>query len=467
MSGALNRPAAVGHIGAQLVVEEFASYPSTVTLMQAYSEQEQWEGDKKSILLEHFRSDIDYGARGANPKQFLKLHNKDANLASTRYVPSGSYTGYGVAGRHDRETRSQFELRMQADADLSAQASMADLSRGTRSVPGSRAGTPFGLSGAPSAVDPRPRTSMASLGLRHPRPITPGDFPDPWLSAGSGSASDLGESLASAFGGSREAILPKAAQEAQDKRYPRPDESGGFKRSVLRRLAATATQVQKRTQQARSSQYYPSLAVLVADVVEASGLDQDGDANTVAILDDTFVKFRELAEVHYQAKSLQVAGNKFCALGGVRYSTASSCIGGGEEPTPDGEPEGVMLGADDLPVSWGERSLEATTSFLEGRYERLSATASRQSMVDAGGTSESEVPEPTNGVLDQIVQLGLALQRCVAHMNDEAAAGRATRPRLAVRIGIALGPASTRAFCHYAAPYPFCMENPYMYSKCQ
>ena len=139
----------------------------------------------------------------------------------------------------------------------------------------------------------------------------------------------------------------EAAQEAQDKRYPRPDESGGFKRSVLRRLAATATQVQKRTQQARSSQYYPSLAVLVADVVEASGLDQDGDANTVAILDDTFVKFRELAEVHYQAKSLQVAGNKFCALGGVRYSTASSCIGGAEEPTPDGEPEGVMLGADD------------------------------------------------------------------------------------------------------------------------
>ena len=29
------------------------------------------------------------------------------------------------------------------------------------------------------------------------------------------------------------------------------------------------------------------------------------------------------------------------------------------------------------------------------------------------------------------------------------------------------GPASTRAFCHYAAPYPFCMENPYRYSKCQ
>ena len=187
---------------------------------------------------------------------------------------------------------------------------------------------------------------------------------------------------------------------------------------MLRRLAATATQVQKRTQQARSSQYYPSLAVLVADVVGASGLDQDGDANTVAILDDTFVKFRELAEVHYQAKSLQVAGNKFCALGGVRYSTASSCIGGGEEPTPDGEREGVMLGgqwagavgADDMPVSWGERSLEATTSFLEGRYERLSAAASRQSTVDGGGTSESEVPEPTNGALDQIVQLGLALQ---------------------------------------------------------
>ena len=43
---------------------------------------------------------------------------------------------------------------------------------------------------------------------------------------------------------------------------------------MLRRLAATATQVQKRTQQARSSQYYPSLAVLVADVVEASGLHQ-------------------------------------------------------------------------------------------------------------------------------------------------------------------------------------------------
>ena len=43
---------------------------------------------------------------------------------------------------------------------------------------------------------------------------------------------------------------------------------------MLRRLAATATQVQKRTQQARSSQYYPSLAVLVADVVGASGLDQ-------------------------------------------------------------------------------------------------------------------------------------------------------------------------------------------------
>ena len=37
--------------------------------------------------------------------------------------------------------------------------------------------------------------------------------------------------------------------------------------------------------------------------------------------------------------------------------------------------------------------------------------------------------------------LGPAPQRCVAHMNDEAAAGRAERPRLAVRIGIALGPA--------------------------
>jgi hypothetical protein len=21
--------------------------------------------------------------------------------------------------------------------------------------------------------------------------------------------------------------------------------------------------------------------------------------------------------------------------------------------------------------------------------------------------------------------------------------------------------------CHYAAPYPFCMDNPYRYSKCQ
>ena len=70
----------------KLVVEEFASYPSTATLMRAYGEQERWEGDKKSILLEHFRSDIDYGARGAAPKEFLRLHNKDANLASTRYV---------------------------------------------------------------------------------------------------------------------------------------------------------------------------------------------------------------------------------------------------------------------------------------------------------------------------------------------------------------------------------------------
>ena len=32
--------------------------------------------------------------------------------------------------------------------------------------------------------------------------------------------------------------------------------------------------------------------------------------------------------------------------------------------------------------------------------------------------------------------LGPAPQRCVAHMNDEAAAGRAERPRLAVRIGL-------------------------------
>jgi hypothetical protein len=33
--------------------------------------------------------------------------------------------------------------------------------------------------------------------------------------------------------------------------------------------------------------------------------------------------------------------------------------------------------------------------------------------------------------------------------------------------GASLVVASTRASCHYAAPYPFCMENPYMYSKCQ
>ena len=29
------------------------------------------------------------------------------------------------------------------------------------------------------------------------------------------------------------------------------------------------------------------------------------------------------------------------------------------------------------------------------------------------------------------------------------------------------GTATTRAFCHYATQYPFCMDNPYRYSKCQ
>jgi hypothetical protein len=49
-----------------------------------------------------------------------------------------------------------------------------------------------------------------------------------------------------------------------------------------------------RTKQVRSSQYYPSLSILVADVVDASGLRHCGPELS-EILDELFTKFSELA----------------------------------------------------------------------------------------------------------------------------------------------------------------------------
>ena len=438
--------------------------------------------------------------------------------------------GYGLDGRHNNETRSQFELRQRAHAGLvgklalAAPKALAKAERSTRSGPASASGSRGSTPGASASLY-LSGLSMADFdGLnlktpfvatrRPPRPITPDDFGEPWLSATDGGAGAAAARLlagrpgigiwpgdetfgataleASGLGGAAEPpgaadIIPHALEQS-DRHFPAADEQGGFKRGILRRLTETVTAVQKRTLRARSAQFYPELAVLVAEVVQASGMAEGGSQfesaadRVVPTLDQTFVKFKELAEVHYGAKSLWVEGNRFCALGGVQYSTASSCIGELEQPV-DVQPakglgadgsgiggvveglDGELLGravvqllagwrldsgaiaeveAEGLAwrwrlstppvaaaapgVSWGERSLEASLSNLEGVYERLHAAAAKENVIDGdgdGGGGGGGGEQPASQALDKIVQLGLALQRCVIHMNEIAVADAA------------------------------------------
>ena len=219
---------------------------------------------------------------------------------------------------------------------------------------------------------------------------------------------------------------------------PAPEVKEGFDRLFLRRLVDATVQAAKTTKQTRSTQYYPQLSILVADVVNASGL-QDCGPELSEILDNVFSQFKELAEGRYKSRTMWGKGRRFIALSGVQHNTDSSCLGSTDDTEQDGlDPVDTATNA----ASWRERSLEASASYLEARFRTVLAEESRNA---------SNMPEkPTNPALDRLLELACTMQRCVTHVN----CAPNTAKKLSVRIGIATGPAVVGFYgLHHPFPY--------------
>ena len=219
---------------------------------------------------------------------------------------------------------------------------------------------------------------------------------------------------------------------------PPPEVKEGFDRLFLRRLVDATVQATKKSKQTRSTQYYPQLSVLVADVVDSSGL-QDCGPELSEVLDSIFTQFKELAEGRYNSSAMWGKGRRFIALSGVQHNTDSSCIGStdGAEAIESDPGDNAIKAA-----SWKERSFEASASFLEARFKTA---------LEAENQNASNMPDkPTNLALDRLIQLAGCMQRCVAHANS---APNATK-NLSVRIGIATGPAVV-GFYGLQQPFPY------------
>ena len=219
---------------------------------------------------------------------------------------------------------------------------------------------------------------------------------------------------------------------------PAPEVKEGFDRLFLRRLVDATVQAAKKTKQTRSTQYYPQVSVLVADVVNSSGL-QDCGPELSEILDNIFSQFKELAEGRYNSSTMWGKGRRFIALSGVQHNTDSSCLGNTDDAEQDGlDPVDTATKA----ATWRERSFEASASYLEARFRTALQEESRNA---------SNMPDkPTNPALDRLLELACTMQRCVAHVN----CSPNTAKKLSVRIGIATGPAVVGFYgLHHPFPY--------------
>ncbi len=219
---------------------------------------------------------------------------------------------------------------------------------------------------------------------------------------------------------------------------PAPEVKEGFDRLFLRRLVDATVQAAKKTKQTRSTQYYPQLSVLVADVVNSSDL-QDCGQELSDILDNIFSQFKELAEGRYNSSTMWGKGRRFIALSGVQHNTDSSCLGSTDDAEQDGlDPVDTVMKA----ATWRERSLEASASYLEARFQ----TARAEEDLNA-----SNMPDkPTNPALDRLIHLARTMHRCVEHVN----CAPNTTKKLSVRIGIATGPAVVGFYgLHHPFPY--------------
>lgn len=221
---------------------------------------------------------------------------------------------------------------------------------------------------------------------------------------------------------------------------PAPEVKEGFDRLFLRRLVDATVQAAKKTKQTRSTQYYPHLCVLVADVVSSSCL-QDCGPELSDILDNVFTQFKELAEGRYNSSTMWGKGRRFIALSGVQHDTNSSCIGSTDDVEQDEmNPDDSAMKA----ATWKERSFEASASYLEARLQTSLETE------DPDNSSLVDNDKPPSAALDRLIQLACTMQRCIAHVN---CAPNATK-KLSVRIGIAMGPAVVGFYgLHHPFPY--------------
>ena len=227
------------------------------------------------------------------------------------------------------------------------------------------------------------------------------------------------------------ASMMTQAEKSRARELPGPEVSDGFDRMLLQRLVETNVQTAMISKQTRSTRHCPELSVLVADVVDVSGLRDCGPELT-AVLDDIFTKFKDLAEGYFGAEALWGTGRRFIALSGVRRETESDDAA--EEPD-------AMKAA-----TWRERSFEAAASYLEGEFERADAAKERERTLDSR--------EVGNEAVERLVQLAKAMQRCVAHANASPEARKwGLGTPLCLRVGIATGPAVVGFF---GVGQPFC-----------
>ena len=295
---------------------------------------------------------------------------------------------HGCDGRHMAETASQYEQRVALvsktksnwEDKLSKCPGSRDSIRSRRvsTVPLARSSAEiYAESFADQSVVTVRRSSLGEP-RRPPRPITPNDFGPGWLSDASApgcsdksssrgllksrqsliyfdaassdavtfDARSMGEGDDIAFNemwpdgdtgrlsrqqshtswGVRAMAAAGVDLTQQRRDLPPPEVKEGFDRLFLRRLVDATVQVTKKSKQTRSTQYYPKLSVLVADVVECSGL-QDCGPELSDVMDNVFTQFKELAEGRYKSSALWGKRRRFIALGGVQHNTDSSCMG--------------------------------------------------------------------------------------------------------------------------------------------
>lgn len=190
-----------------LLVEDFTWVPEEQVLARAFSEQETWELHKSALLAHQFKAAVGHtsrggvGGKGAVVPHFAQSLSRQTLTRASRYLPSGSFVGFGRDGRHSAETPSQFQQRRAAARRTQEQwnARLSSGVGGRASVGPGRvvASVPLALtrwealaaeaeadegasgSGRLSAVMARSRRRSGSA-RRPPKPVTPHDFGAPW-----------------------------------------------------------------------------------------------------------------------------------------------------------------------------------------------------------------------------------------------------------------------------------------------